>query len=285
MAEITAELIKELRERTGVGMSKCKEALTKASGDINLAISNLRKEGMASAVKKEGRETKEGMIATAETSKAIAIVEANAETDFVVKNELFQTFLQEIAAEAVQTMPASLEAFLKQPYSKDSHLTIDQYRATIIQSLGENVQIRRLVILPKAADHSLAVYSHLGGKMVTFVELQGAGEEELARLIAMHTAAAAPEYLSPETVPQAVIEQEKEIARAQIVGKPDFVVNKILEGKLADFYATNCLLSQKYIRDDSMTIAQFVERRAKERGVSLHVKRFLRWVVGETLPA
>ena len=156
-----------------------------------------------------------------------------------------------------------------------------------MQSLGENIQIRRLVILPKEANHSLAVYSHLGGKILTFVDLQGAnGEEEFARSIAMHIAAAAPEYLSPESIPQAVIDQEKEIARVQIVGvgKPEFVLNKILEGKLNDFYTNACLLRQKFIRDDSLTIAQYVERRAKERGAPLQVQHFLRWVVGENLP-
>lgn len=285
MAEVTATLIKDLRERTGIGMGQCKEALVESNGDIDAAISLLRKKGLTSAVKKQGRETKEGKIAAGETAQAFALVEANAETDFVVKNDRFQTFLQDIALDAAQTQPASLEALTQQPYSKDPHLTIDQYRATMVQSLGENIQIRRIAILPKVANHSSAVYSHLGGKMLTFVELEGAsGEEELARSIAMHIAAAAPEYLSTESVPASIIEQEKEIARAQIVGKPDFVVAKILEGKLNDFYANNCLLNQKSIRDDSVTIAQLVEKRAKERGVPLKIKRFLRWVVGENVP-
>lgn len=140
---ITAALIKELRDRTGVGMGKCKEALDEAKGDIELAISNLRKAGMASAVKKEGRVTNEGMIGFAETPSIVAIVEVNAETDFVVKNDRFKQFLNDIAHEAAATNPASLEAFLHQKYSKDHSLTIDQYRATIVQAIGENIQIRR----------------------------------------------------------------------------------------------------------------------------------------------
>lgn len=286
MAEVTAELIKELRERTNVGMSKCKEALTKASGNMDEAIEILRKEGMTSAVKKQGRETKEGLIAAAEAANAIALVEANAETDFVVKNSKFQTFLEDIASEAAKTSPASLEALMQQPFSKDLNMTLDQYRSTVVQALGENIQVRRLKVIPKTANHSFASYSHMGGKMVTFVDIEGAsGEEELARSIAMHIAAAAPDYLSPDKVPQDVIEKEKEIARVQIVGKPDFVVNKILEGKISDFYKTACLLCQPHIRDESLTIEQYVAKRAKEKGSPLKVNSFLRWVVGENLPA
>ncbi|MCE2983968.1 MAG: translation elongation factor Ts, partial [Parachlamydia sp.] len=227
MAAITASLIKDLRDRTGVGMGKCKEALEEANGDIDLAIANLRKAGMASAVKKEGRETKEGMIATAEKGNTISIVEVNAETDFVVKNDRFKEFLLNIAEEAANTNPASLDAFLQQQYSKDPSLTIDQYRATIVQTIGENVQIKRILTLQKTPDRSFGIYSHLGGKIVTMVEITGSNQEEaLAKDIAMHTAAAAPEYLSPEKVPQEVIAQEKEIAQGQVQGKPANIVDK-----------------------------------------------------------
>ena len=192
-------MIKELRDRTGVGMGKCKEALEEAHGDMELAISNLRKAGMASAVKKEGRTTNEGMIGTAENGQVVALVEINAETDFVVKNERFQQFLKNIAEEIATTRPASLEAFLKQKFSKDNHLTIDEYRATIIQTIGENIQIKRLKIIPKSSDKSIGVYNHLGGKIVTLVEIKGSpSQDALAKDIAMHIAAASPEYLAPE---------------------------------------------------------------------------------------
>lgn len=282
MATITPAMIKELRERTGVGMGKCKEALEEAKGDMELAISNLRKAGMASAVKKEGRETKEGMIGTAETNQTVAIVEANAETDFVVKNERFKQFLDNIAEEVARTNPPSLDAFLQQKYSKDPSLTIDQYRATMIQTIGENIQIRRILTLAKTPDRSLGVYSHLGGKIVTVVEITGSGNEEaLAKDIAMHTAAAAPEYLSPDKVPQAIIDNEKDIARSQIQGKPANIVDKIVEGKMNAFYDTTTLVRQKYIRDDSITITDLVNRRAKEAGKPLVVTNFIRWSVGQ----
>jgi elongation factor Ts len=282
MATITPAMIKELRERTGVGMGKCKEALEEAKGDMELAIANLRKAGMASAVKKEGRETKEGMIGFAENGQTIAIVEANAETDFVVKNERFKQFLHNIAAEVAKTNPHSLEAFLQQKYSKEPALTVDQYRATVVQTIGENIQIRRILTLKKAPDHSWGIYSHLGGKIVTAVEISGSGKEEaLAKDIAMHTAAAAPEYLSPEKVPQEIIENEKDIARGQIKGKPANIIDKIVDGKVNAYYDANCLIRQKYIRDDSITITDLVNKRGKEVGKPLTVSHFIRWAVGQ----
>jgi elongation factor Ts len=281
MAEITAEMIKTLRERTGIGMGKCKEALEAAKGDMELAISNLRKSGMATAVKKEGRATNEGMIATAAHGNTIAIVEVNAETDFVVRNERFQQFLQEMAAEAAATHPASLEVFLKQPFSKEHSLTIDEYRATVVQAIGENIQIRRLTALTKASDQSIGLYSHMGGKIVTAVVLKGAsGEEALAKDIAMHIAASHPEYVSPEAVPPDVIQAEKEIAKSQIQGKPANVIDKIVEGKVNAFFDSVCLTRQKYIRDDSITISDLIAKRAKEIGKPLSLERFLRWSVG-----
>jgi elongation factor Ts len=278
---ITPSLIKELRERTGVGMGKCKEALEEAKGDIELAIDNLRKAGIAGAVKKEGRSTNEGQIASAVGAKNIALVEINAETDFVVKNDRFQEFLKNIVEEIAATNPASLESFLNQKYSKDQSLTIDQYRATVIQAIGENIQIKRLMLIPKSADKSIGVYSHLGGKIVTVVEIQGsANEEQLAKDIAMHVAAAAPEYLSPEKVPQSVIENEREIAKVQIKGKPDNIVEKIVDGKIKAYFDANCLVCQKYIRDDAKTITEVVAEQSKKNGQPLQLVNFIRWNVG-----
>lgn len=279
---ITATLIKELRDRTGVGMGKCKEALEEAKGDIELAISNLRKAGMASAVKKEGRATNEGMISFAETPSTVAIVEVNAETDFVVKNDRFKAFLEDVVNEAAMTNPASLEAFLKQKYSKDPSLTIDEYRATVVQAIGENIQIRRLLMLAKTPQKSFGVYSHLGGKILTVVEISGSSKESaIAKDIAMHVAAASPDYLSPDKVPADVIGNEKEIAKSQIKGKPENIVDKIVEGKVKAFYDATCLVCQKYIRDDGVTIAELVNKHAKETGAPLEVTHFIRWSVGQ----
>jgi elongation factor Ts len=282
MAQVTAQLIKELRERTGVGMAKCKEALDAAQGDIDLAIENLRKAGIASAVKKEGRETKEGVIKTGENQERLALVEVNAETDFVVKNEKFQTFAQNLAEEICTTAPVTLADLMNQKYSQDPELTIDDYRATLIQSLGENIQIKRMEIFAKKSNASLAYYSHSGGKLVTLVEIEGsASETGLAKDIAMHVAAEAPEYLTQEEIPERVVEHEKEIARAQIKGKPANIVEKILEGKLQAYFDQVCLVNQRFIKDTEITIDDLITKRGKEVGKRLKLSYFLRWRVGE----
>lgn len=282
MAAITPAMIKELRERTGVGMAKCKEALEEAHGDMELAIANLRKAGMASAVKKEGRETKEGMIGSAESGNTVAVVEVNAETDFVVKNDRFKEFLDNIAQEVAKTNPPSLDAFLQQKYSKEPSLTVDQYRATVVQAIGENIQIKRILTLQKTPERSFGIYSHLGGKIVTVVEITGSNQEEaLAKDIAMHTAAAAPEYLSPEKVPQEIIANERDIAKGQIQGKPANIIEKIVDGKINAFYDANCLVCQKYIKDDSLSIKDLVNQRSKQAGKELTVTHFIRWNVGQ----
>ena len=282
MAQVTAQMVKELRERTGVGMAKCKEALDTAEGDIELAIDNLRKAGMASAVKKEGRETKEGIIKIAENAERIALVEVNAETDFVAKNENFQKFAQNLAEEICRSGPVNVADLVQQKYSQDPKLTIDEYRANIIQSLGENIQIKRLEIFPKKPNSSLAVYSHGAGKLVTLVEIAGSSDEtELAKDIAMHVAAESPEFLSHEEIPERVIEHEKEIARGQIQGKPANIVEKILEGKLRAYFDQVCLVNQHFIKDSALTIAEVVAKRGKEIGKTLKLTYFLRWRVGE----
>lgn len=283
MTEVTASLINELRQRTGIGIGKCKEALVEAGGDIETAIANLRKAGMASAVKKEGRAANEGVIATSQTNGTVAIVEVNAETDFVVGNERFQEFSKNIADEVASTTPKSVEDFSSQQFSKDSNLTIEEYRATIVQAIGENIQIRRLFTMNKAQDSTIGLYSHLGGKVVCLVELAGSSdEEELAKSIAMHIAAASPDYVNPDDVPSDVIEHERDIARSQMKGKPENIIEKILDGKLNAFYDDVCLNRQKYIRDDSVTVGELVEKRAKETGKPLAIKSFTRWSVGQT---
>lgn len=282
MAEVTAAMIKELRERTGVGMGKCKEALEEAKGDMELAIANLRKAGMASAVKKEGREAKEGMIGVGDSKTTVALAEINAETDFVAKNDRFKQFVEAIATDLATSNPPSLDAFLQQKSSAEPTLTIDQYRATIVQTIGENIQIKRVLTLQKTPDRSIGVYSHLGGKIVTVVEITGSDDQEaLAKDIAMHVAAASPDYLSPDKVPQEIIESEKEIAKGQMQGKPANVMDKIVEGKVNAFYDASCLTRQKFIKDDSITVAELVNKRAKETGKPLVIANFIRWTVGQ----
>lgn len=279
--KVTAEMIKELRERTGIGMTKCKEALDLAHGDMELAIANLRKAGLAQAVKKEGREANEGLIGLGETKDAIAFVEINSETDFVAQNEKFKQFLRDIANEAAALKPANLESFLGKKCTKDPSLTIDGYRALMVQSLGENIQIKRLLVVHKKPDASFGLYSHMGGKIVAFVELSGgAGNEILARDIAMHVAAESPEYLKPEDVPADIKVKEEDIAKSQVKGKPEAMIEKIIAGKLKAFYDLNCLLCQKYIKDNSLSVTQLLENESKASGKKFHILSYKRWKVG-----
>src|SRR5579872_6140552 len=243
MKEITADQIKELRERTGVAMGKCKEALVLAEGDMEKAIDVLRKAGMASGAKKEGRETKEGLILTAEDKTHLVIAEANAETDFVAQNDRFKHFLHDCVKQALETKPKSLPDFVQQPYFKDKSITIDQYRNLVIQALGENIQLRRLETITKHPNCSYGIYSHMGGKLVVVVEIEGAADQEgIAKEIAMHTAAENPDYLKPEEVPPNVIAREEEIARSQMQGKPANIVDKIIAGKIKAFMDQVCLI-------------------------------------------
>lgn len=282
MSKVTAELVKELRERTGVGMAKCKVALDETGGDLDKAIENLRKQGLASAVKKEGREAKEGAIGIGESDKAVALVEINSETDFVAVNEKFQHFVRDLANEAAELFPKSLEAFLAHKSKHDPSLTIDEYRALMVQSLGENIQIKRIKLLAKSSDVSIGYYSHMNGKIAAVVELSGGrGNEALARDIAMHIAAEAPEYLTADDVPEEIREREREIGRSQVQGKPAQIVEKIVEGKLKAFYDQFCLLNQKFIKDNEISIADLVAKESKEQKKQIEVKSYLRWRIGE----
>jgi elongation factor Ts len=282
MKEITADMIKLLRERTGVAMGKCKEALVLAEGDMEKAIDVLRKAGMAAGVKKEGRETKEGLILTGEDKSILVIAEANVETDFVAQNDRFKHFVHDVVKQAVETKPKSLADFIQQPYFKDKSITIEQYRNLVIQALGENIQLRRLESIHKHHDSSYGIYSHMGGKLVVIVEIQGASDQEaIAKEIAMHIAAENPEYLKPEEIPAHVRAREEEIARSQVVGKPDNIVEKIVAGKIKAIEEQMCLIHQKYIKDSSVTVQQFLNICAKKVGKPLSIRCFWRWKVGQ----
>jgi elongation factor Ts len=284
MVQITPQLVKELRQRSGVGMSKCKEALVEADGDIQKAAEILRKKGLASAIKKEGRETKEGVIGVFEAIDKIALIEVNTETDFVAKNEKFQKFVSELSEQVAKSSPASLDVFLNENYSIDPSLTIKEYRNLLVQSIGENIQISRLEVIYKKDRCSYGIYSHMKGKLVTIVEISGSTDEEkLARDIAMHVAAEDPQYLKGEDIPENVIRKEEEIARSQIVGKPESVVEKILIGKLRAFTDQVCLLDQKYVKDSSISVKKVVDNRSKEIEAHLEIKCFWRWKIGESI--
>jgi elongation factor Ts len=213
----------------------------------------------------------------------VAIVEVNTETDFVARNERFQGFVERLCNEIAAVQPATLEQLLEHTFELDGHsMTADQHRSLLVQAIGENIQIKRCMTFPKGGDRSIGVYSHLGGKILTVVEVEGSSQEEaFAKEIAMHVAAAAPEYLEPTAVPAEVLANEREIAESQVKGKPADIIKKIVDGKVEAFYAGACLTRQKYIKNDQMSIEELVAQHAKNSGKPLTIASFVRWNINQ----
>ena len=269
MAEITASLVKELRERTGAGMMECKKALTESSGDIDAAAEGLRKSGLAKADKKAGRIAAEGRVAMAQDGGKAVLVEINSETDFVAKDTGFIAFTEAVANAAlgVTDVDALKSATI-------DGKTVEEARAELIAKVGENVQVRRMARID--SDNNVAAYVH-GGRIGVLVEVKG-GNAELARGLAMHIAAMNPPYISPAHVPADFVAREKEIALAQVKdsGKPAEILEKMISGKIAKTLAEISLTGQPYVLDTNIT----VEAALKAAG-GAQVLNFVRLAVGE----
>lgn len=278
MAQITASLVKELRERTGAGMMDCKKALQANDGDMDKAIDFLREKGIAKAVKKAGRIAAEGLIfdAVSADHKKAVLIEFNSETDFVAKNDEFKQFGQNLAELAIAKDIKTVEDLAAAEY-KDGK-TVAQAVTDLIAKIGENMNIRR-IHETVSKDGFVATYSHLGGKLGVIVEMTGEATEEnitKARDIAMHAAAMDPKYLNKDEVTAEDLEHEKEIARKQLEGegKPAQIIEKILVGKMHKYYEENCLVDQIYVRaENKETVAQFAK--------PLAVLSFARFKVGD----
>lgn len=242
--------IKLLREKCGAGMMDCKKALAEASGDITKAIEILRKQGITKAAKRSGRETSEGIIklAISDAGNEGYIVEVNAETDFVVRNEKFQDFVNKVLTIIMQHKPRSLEDLLafnmEDGTVKD---TLDNLSGTI----GEKMEIKRFDIL--STNGTMAKYSHMGGRIGVLVALDKPEEDELAYNMAMQVAAANPKYIKPEDIPAEETDKEKEIYRELMIreGKPENILDKIINGKINKYFEDVCLIKQEYIKDDT----------------------------------
>lgn len=269
--EITASLVKELRDRSGAGMMECKKALTETGGDIDAAIEWLRKQGLAKADKKASRIAAEGRIVVAADGPRAVMVEVNSETDFVAKDENFVAFSDAVAKVALGGGATSVEALLASPMPGGG--TVEEARQALVAKCGENVQVRRMVAV--AASGRLYTYVH-GGRIGVVVELEG-GNDELGRGIAMHVAAMNPAYLSPEQVPAEIVAREKDIALAQVKdsGKPAEVLEKMIAGKVRKTLAEICLTGQPYVIDPNVT----VEEALRKAGAKL--TGFHRLAVGE----
>ena len=271
---ITAALVKELRERTGAGMMECKAALVEANGDIEAAIEAMRKSGQAKAAKKSGRTAAEGvvMIQTAADGKNGVMVEINCETDFVAKDSNFLEFAEAVAAAALSSGAADAESLAGQTLADGN--TVDAAREALIAKIGENIQVRRLVRVD-GAEGVLHSYRH-GVRIGVVVELVG-GDETLGRDIAMHIAASNPMCLSADQVPAATLDKEREIFKAQALdsGKPEAIVEKMIEGRMRKFLEEVTLLGQPFVKNPDQTVAQLL----KQAGAD--VRRFTRLEVGE----
>ena len=273
MAEITASMVKELRERTGAGMMECKKALTENNGDVQAAADWLRKTGLAKADKKANRIAAEGRIAMAQAAGKAVLVEINSETDFVAKDANFLAFTEEVAKTALDSGAQDAEALKAAKMA--SGTSVDEGRQALVAKVGENVQVRRMARMDSTGN-TIGAYVH-GGRIGVLVEVKG-GNEELARGLAMHVAAMNPPYVSPAHVPADFVAREKEIALAQVKdsGKPAEILEKMISGKIAKTLAEISLTGQPYVLDTNIT----VEAALKAAG-GAQVLSFVRLAVGE----
>jgi len=283
--EITASHVKELRQRTGAGMMDCKKALVATEGDLDKAVDYLREKGLAAAAKKSGRIAAEGAVVTAVASDGASgcLVEVNSETDFVAKNEDFQAFAAAVASHVLEHAPSDIDTLLGQTMADGK--SVAERLTERIATIGENLSIRRFARFD--AD-CVTSYIHMGGKIGVLVALTGDGAAKaavLGRDVAMHIAAARPLYLSRAEVPEADIEHERAIFRAQALesGKPEAVVDKIVTGRLEKFFAETCLLEQPFVKDTDVTIHQLLARSAKELGGNVTLASYARFELAEGL--
>ncbi len=256
---VTASLVKELREKTGAGMMDCKKVLTETDGDMEKAAELLRERGIAKAAKKSSRIAAEGLVVAyvSEDGKTGAVVEVNAETDFVAKNEEFKTFANDVAIQVVKENPANVEELLAQKWVKDSSKTVSDILTDKIATIGENMSIRRFVRF--TSNGLVEKYIHGEGKIGVLVSMEG-GNSELAKDICMQIAAARPEYLDRNSVPQERVAKEMEILKAQAMneGKPAEIAEKMVQGRIGKFYGEICLVDQAFVKDPNIKVSDLL---------------------------
>lgn len=289
---VTASMVKELRDKTGAGMMDCKKALSATDGDMEKAVEFLRENGLAKAEKKAGRVAAEGIVATkiSEDGKVASIVEVNSETDFVAKNEKFQSFVAQVAEQASTTNAADVDAFLAEAWALDTSKTIKEELASLIATIGENMTVRRFQKL-QAADGIIESYIHGGGKIGVLVEAKtdsnSAAVKECLRNVAMQIAALNPKYTNKSQVDQDYIEHEKEIltaaAKKEKPEADDKIINGMVMGRINKELKEICLLDQVYVKaeDGKQTVEKYIESVAKAEGIALELKGFVRFETGE----
>ncbi len=283
---ISAELVKQLRDRTNCGFMDCKKALQETQGDLEAAVTYLRQKGIAVATKRAERATTEGTVWAYVAPDALSgvLVEVNCESDFVAKTDAFQAFGAALAAQIARTEPSDLESLLSQPWQERPGLTVQEYLTELIGQIGENLRIRRFSRF--AGGGPIAAYIHFGGKIGVLLELkadsQGPDLQSLAKDLAMQVAATNPLAVAPEDLDPAVVAREKAIfeAQARESGKPDKIIERMVSGRLEKFFKEVCLVEQAFVKNPEMTVAQLLKEAAAAVGGDVSVARFVRYQVG-----
>ena len=292
MAAITAKAVSDLRTKTGCGMMECKKALTEANGDFDEAVKILREKGLSVAAKKADRIAAEGVvdIKTSADGLTTAMIEVNAETDFVAKNDTFKAFVSGILDVIIANKPADLDALMALPY--DADFTVEAKLKDMIFTIGENMNIRRFVIV----EGVVSTYIHGGGTTGVIIKFNADDAcvanpafAEFAKNIALQVAAMPVQYLNKESVPESALEEEKQILMTQIkndeknANKPDSIIEKMVTGKIGKFYERTCLTEQPYVKDDELTVGKYVAATAKEFGGNIELAGFWCYERGEGL--
>lgn len=271
---VTAQMVKELREKTGAGMMDCKKALTETNGDMEKAIDFLREKGIASAAKKGDRIAAEGLTYVVAEGNNAVILEVNSETDFVAKNEAFQNLVKELAAHLLANKPATVEEATAQTING---VTVADYINAAIAKIGEKLSLRRFTVVSKTDNDAFGAYLHMGGRISVLTVLEGTTDADSAKDVSMHIAALRPLYVSRDQVSQEEVERERQVLTTQALneGKPENIVAKMVEGRLGKYFEDVCLLDQTFVKNPDQKVRQFVE----SKGAT--VREFVRYEVGE----
>lgn len=273
---VTAKMVKELREITGAGMMDCKKALTETNENMEEAIDYLREKGISSAAKKSDRIAAEGSAHVMVDGNTAVLLEVNCETDFVTKNDQFKTILQELAAHLLSQKPADVEEALQQPLNGNGE-PLEQFINANIAKIGEKLSLRRFSIFEKTDADAFGAYIHMGGNIGVVTILEGTTDEAFAKDIAMHIAAVNPRYVTRDAVAAEEVDKEREVLKTQALneGKPEKIVEKMVEGRLGKFFEEICLLEQSFVKDPDQKVKKLVA----DKGAT--VKGFVRYQVGE----
>ncbi|PLS06544.1 translation elongation factor Ts [Neobacillus cucumis] len=272
---VTAQMVKELREKTGAGMMDCKKALTATDGDMDKAIDFLREKGIAKAANKADRIAAEGLTSVVTEGNEAVILEVNSETDFVAKNEAFQALVQELAAHLLKNKPATVEEASAQ--TMENGATVADHINASIAKIGEKLSLRRFAIVTKTDNDAFGAYLHMGGRISVLTVLEGTTDEASAKDVSMHIAALRPKYVSRDQVSAEEVEHERQVLTQQALneGKPENIVAKMVEGRLGKYFEDVCLLDQTFVKNPDQKVRQFVE----SKGAT--VREFVRYEVGE----